>query len=1159
MQDIVMEPWLLLSLFITHLAVGDELPQCSVYVSADGTDNSSCLNDGGRCKTLGYVLSNLTMLQCSNCAIMVNYSHDVTLECERRNDYDIHSECLIDISNVVFLYIIGLGNSRPILNFMGQIMRLDNDDNTTSVTIENVEFNNCYKCIHIADDELKIYYLLNFNMTNVAIRNNIDDDDDFSGISIIAKNIYCLRSEFYNVTNGISLFIPGLVGVDHEILVLDNIFENSSGSFLSIYYYYHQVHTRTGQLSALIANNIIRNNNNACHFYAFIHAYMYGQLYCDNGDCNFSITCTNNTFVNNSICNSILTFINWDPRYVQLKMENSEIRNNKIANYAIVIQQQEKLYSSPRDFSILIHNITFIDNTISYATSSTADKAAIVTIQNYNYYNNIFNYYGTSAAISMSNLYFTNNIGTPLSLVGSTININGDLVFINNTKALTGGGLYVRDDSTLHVGCNASITFTNNMASFGGAIYVDQNTCFLKRDCSVSDYFIVQGNHANYGRDIFSVYNWCNNINNDDNCKIQSTFNIVPISVNLNLSNSSIQIFPGQIIVLDMIVTDCFDNNSSCLAEVYFDSTESRNFTGYTLHGPSTVSLYGGSVTTGLTVGTSTSNYTAGKGNFLLLRFVCKFSIDAHVTVNVTLLECPLGFNSSSEQCECAIPNSEHFLCSKDAGIACVKIGYWYSNSSQTVLPCTHSFCDFSDSRNKCDLSSVSTNFVVLSGSQCLDGHGGTLCTDCANDKVPTYGALMCIDNNECKNWHPITLLLLNIILPFMNAIFLIVVVRLKLSIGSGYLYGPLFYLATLGLIPLTSYSTLNRIASPIVVILLLQYQSLGYIPWCFFNFKHAPLFYGRLFQFLAPSIVAVVLLLTIFLARSRPKLFGRFQKSPLQAMCLLMLVSFWSLASTAILLLKHVNLDGEAKVHLNPDRDYFTHEHIPVGILSIILLSIMYSMVILLMISHFYNPFHKLKPVLDELQSCYKDRYRWYGGVYFIIWTILQVIVLTSNYQLFTTLITALTITHCLLQPYSEKWLNIIDGVLFGSLSITSNLVLDDSEAHVTQNKLTEVLVYISVLGPLIFIVCGIVLIIMVQFGVTSKLINTVHKISAIRKKHLAIPQQAAPQQKSSNVTNSIVDLDDITNYIHSDREPMVATIQESIPSSDYVAMDES
>ena len=44
-----MEPLLLFSLFVTHLAVGGELPQYStgvVYVSDDGIDDSSCLNGG---------------------------------------------------------------------------------------------------------------------------------------------------------------------------------------------------------------------------------------------------------------------------------------------------------------------------------------------------------------------------------------------------------------------------------------------------------------------------------------------------------------------------------------------------------------------------------------------------------------------------------------------------------------------------------------------------------------------------------------------------------------------------------------------------------------------------------------------------------------------------------------------------------------------------------------------------------------------------------------------------------------------------------------------------------------------------------------------------------------------------------------------------------
>ena len=74
-----MEP-LLLSLFITHLAVGGELLQHSTdiaYVSDDGIDESSCLNGDSHCKTLGYVLTNIPKLQCTNCTVLVTYDHVV--------------------------------------------------------------------------------------------------------------------------------------------------------------------------------------------------------------------------------------------------------------------------------------------------------------------------------------------------------------------------------------------------------------------------------------------------------------------------------------------------------------------------------------------------------------------------------------------------------------------------------------------------------------------------------------------------------------------------------------------------------------------------------------------------------------------------------------------------------------------------------------------------------------------------------------------------------------------------------------------------------------------------------------------------------------------------------------------------------------------------
>ena len=119
----------------------------------------------------------------------------------------------------------------------------------------------------------------------------------------------------------------------------------------------------------------------------------------------------------------------------------------------------------------------------------------------------------------------------------------------------------------------------------------------------------------------------------------------------------------------------------------------------------------------------------------------------------------------------------------------------------------------------------------------------------------------------------------------------------------------------------------------------------------------------------------------------------------------------------------------------------------------------------------------HRLKPVLDEFQSCYRDSYCWCGGIYFIMWTILQTLILTSSYQLFHTSVIVLTVTHCLLQPYCKKWLNVMDGFLLGSLSITLNFILGDVTTHVS-----EVLVYMSVMVPICLLSLGVVSIVMVR-----------------------------------------------------------------------------
>ena len=173
---------------------------------------------------------------------------------------------------------------------------------------------------------------------------------------------------------------------------------------------------------------------------------------------------------------------------------------------------------------------------------------------------------------------------------------------------------------------------------------------------------------------------------------------------------------------------------------------------------------------------------------------------------------------------------------------------------------------------------------------------------NCAENKTFTYLALMCIDNRLCKSWHPYILLMLTITFPLLIGIFLILVVKMRSENGSGYLYGPLFFLAVLSQLPLGQYPTLDKIVSVFAASVLLQFKVFGFIPWCFFQSMNA--LYNTFLQFLNPIMMVVVLLTTVFIARRFPRKFLTLQQSPMQAMCILILVSYWSLIQTSILLL---------------------------------------------------------------------------------------------------------------------------------------------------------------------------------------------------------------------------------------------------------------
>ena len=169
---------------------------------------------------------------------------------------------------------------------------------------------------------------------------------------------------------------------------------------------------------------------------------------------------------------------------------------------------------------------------------------------------------------------------------------------------------------------------------------------------------------------------------------------------------------------------------------------------------------------------------------------------------------------------------------------------------------------------------------------------------------------------------------------------------------GSGYLYEPLFFLAVFSQLPLGQYPTLDKIVSVFAASVLLQFKSFGFIPWCFFPSMNA--LYNI---FLNPVIMFIFLLTTVFIAR-----WFTLQWFPMQAKCILILVSYWSLIRTSFLLLTPFYFNRNIVVLLQPDLLYLHKPHIPLWIISLLIIISLCVMVFPIAFSQCFHFHHTYK-----------------------------------------------------------------------------------------------------------------------------------------------------------------------------------------------------
>ena len=159
----------------------------------------------------------------------------------------------------------------------------------------------------------------------------------------------------------------------------------------------------------------------------------------------------------------------------------------------------------------------------------------------------------------------------------------------------------------------------------------------------------------------------------------------------------------------------------------------------------------------------------------------------------------------------------------------------------------------------------------------------------------------------------------------------------------------------------------------------------------------------------------------------------------------------------TSLLLIRSLRFHRIDKVYtyLSPDIEYFHDRHLAYGIIALLCtVTIVIGLPLLLTLEPFLNHkinFIKIKPLLDQFQGCYKDKFRCFAGYYMICRLVIITIAIAissndfvANYMLIVTCV-IIALIHLIIKPYNNEILNKLDGIILQLIIFATALPLFD------------------------------------------------------------------------------------------------------------------
>ena len=463
---------------------------------------------------------------------------------------------------------------------------------------------------------------------------------------------------------------------------------------------------------------------------------------------------------------------------------------------------------------------------------------------------------------------------------------------------------------------------------------------------------------------------------------------------------------------------------------------------------------------------------------------------------SITLLPCPPGFyfDNMSKVCKCGAGDNGYediircstFRAKPKSGLW---VGYIPPNSKHFrdlyFAPCSGPICSSGSFRSLTDdsndLNLLPKNADELNSNICDQNRFGILCGRCANKSSTYYHS----KKFECKRSQLCYLgwlfYILAEVLPLV--IFFVVIITFDFSFTSGRAVGFIFFAQHLDklTIHINEYFTYLRTPSRVFYGLFnLEYfeiESLSFCPW----------YSSQVLDVIALKYVTIILALgLVFLlitllhnnccsciCRLRWKV--RARTSIVHGLCAFLVICYSQSSKTAFYILKYSIPSGyngttSTSYSYYGGLKYLQGDHLVYAIpsfISVVFLTVLPPLVLLFyplslqllsacrLSEHKFVlkllqvlRIHKLILFIDCFQSCYKDRNRYFAGLYFV-YRIIILICYSINphgYEFYVYsqifLIIFLGI-HCIIQPYKERLHNILDSLVFFNLCLINALVL--------------------------------------------------------------------------------------------------------------------